>query len=121
MGSFKLQLLDLAVGSLPYPGNYLDFQFVSPGRDRPLCRFPICKPCLDVRHNPLRIPTLLRRPITKKKVWDSNLCLCFLNSVLTSLKEKNNTFEYGAPDGKAILTFAFLRIETIFLKNMIFH
>ena len=36
MGGIKLQLLcgvriELAVGSLPYPGNYLDFQFVSPG------------------------------------------------------------------------------------------
>ena len=64
MGGIKLQLLcgvriELAVGSLPYPGNYLDFQFVSPGRERPLSGFPICKPCLYVRQNPLGIPTFL--------------------------------------------------------------
>ena len=59
MGGIKLQLLcgvriELAVGSLPYQGNYLEIQFVSPGRDRPLSGFPICKPCLAVRQNPSR-------------------------------------------------------------------
>ena len=75
MGGIKLQLLcgvriELAVGSLPYPGNYLDFQFVSPGRDRPLSGFPICKPCLDVRQNPSRdthFPSYGRRPLPKTK------------------------------------------------------
>ena len=60
----KLQLLfgvriELAVGSFSYPGNYLDFQFVSPGRGRPLSGFPICKPCLEVPKIPLGIPTFL--------------------------------------------------------------
>ena len=75
MGGIKLQLLcgvriELAVGSLPYPGNYLDFQFVSPGRDRPLSGFPICKPCLDVRQNPSRdthFPSYGRRSLQKTK------------------------------------------------------
>ena len=56
MGGIKLQLLcgvriELAVGSLPYPGES-GFPIVSPGRDRPLSGFPICKPYLDVRQNP---------------------------------------------------------------------
>ena len=69
MGGIKLQLLcgvriELAVGSLPYPGKS-GFPIVSPGRDRPLSGFPICKPCLDVRQNPSRdthFPSYGRRP-----------------------------------------------------------
>ena len=75
MGGIKLQLLfgvriEMAVGSHPYPGNYLDFQFVSPGRDRPLSGFPICKPCLDMRQNPSRdthFPSYGRCPLPKPK------------------------------------------------------
>ena len=73
MDGNKLQLLcgvkvELAIGSLPYPGNYLDVQFVSPGRDRTLSGLPICKPCLDVRQNPFRdthFPSYGRRPLPK--------------------------------------------------------
>jgi len=59
MGGIILQLLcgvrkEMAIESLPYPGNYLDFQFVSPERGRPLSGFLICKPCLDVRQNSSR-------------------------------------------------------------------
>ena len=75
MGSIKLQLLygvriELAVGSLPYPGNYLDFQFVSPWWYRPLSGLPICKPCLDVRQSPSRcthFPSYGRHPLPKTK------------------------------------------------------
>ena len=75
MGGIKLQLLcgvriERAVGSLPYPGNYLDFQFVSPGRDRPLSGLPICTSCLDVRQNPSRdthFPSYGRSPLPKPK------------------------------------------------------
>ena len=74
MGGIKLQLLcgvriELAVGSLPYPGES-GFPIVSPGRDRPLSGFPICKPCLDVRQNPSRdthFPSYGRRPLPKPK------------------------------------------------------
>ena len=70
MGGIKWQLLcgvriELAIGSLPYPGNYLDFQFVSPGWESPLSGLPICKPCLDMRQNPSRdtqFPSYGRRP-----------------------------------------------------------
>ena len=70
MGGIKLQLLcgvriELAVGSLPYPGES-GFPIVSPGRDRPLSGFPICKPCLDVRQNPSRdtqFPSYGRGPL----------------------------------------------------------
>ena len=75
MGGIKLQLLygvriDLAVGYIHYPGNYLDFKFVSPGWDRLLSGFPICKPCLDVRQNSSRdthFPFYGRRPFQKPK------------------------------------------------------
>ena len=75
MGGIKLQLLcgvriELAVGSLPYPGKS-GFPIVSPGRDRPLSGFPICKPCLDVRQNPSRdthFPSYGRRPLPKPKM-----------------------------------------------------
>ena len=48
MGGIKLQLLckvriELAIGSLPYPGSYLEFQFVSPEGERSSSGFPICK------------------------------------------------------------------------------
>ena len=74
MGGIKLQLLcgvriELAVGSLPYPGKS-GFPIVSPGRDRPLSGFPICKPCLDVRQNPSRdthFPSYGRRPPNQTK------------------------------------------------------
>ena len=74
MGGIKLQLLcgvriELAVGSLPYPGES-GFPIVSPGRDRPLSGFPICKPCLDVRQNPSRdthFPSYGRCPLAKSK------------------------------------------------------
>ena len=74
MGGIKLQLLcgvriELAVGSLPYPGES-GFPIVSPGRDRPLSGFPICKSCLDVRQNPSRdthLPSYGRRPLPKPK------------------------------------------------------
>merc|ERR1712218_549751 len=74
MGGIQLQLLcgvriELAVGSLPYPGES-GFPIVSPGRDRPLSGFPICKPCLDVRQNPSRdthFPSYGRRPLPKTK------------------------------------------------------
>merc|ERR1711978_453786 len=74
MGGIKLQLLcgvriELAVGSLPYPGKS-GFPIVSPGRDRPLSGFPICKPCLDVRQNPSRnthFPSYERRPLPKPR------------------------------------------------------
>ena len=75
MGGIKLQLLcgvriELAVGSLPYPGES-GFPIVSPGRDRPLSGFPICKPCLDVRQNPSRdthFPSYGRRPPNQTKI-----------------------------------------------------
>ena len=74
MGGIKLQLLcgvriELAVGSLPYPDES-GFPIVSPGRDRPLSGFPICKPCLDMRQNPSRdthFPSYGRRPLPKPK------------------------------------------------------
>ena len=74
MGGIKLQLLcgvriELAVGSLPYPGES-GFPIVSPGRDRPLSGFPICKPCLNVRQNPSRdthFPSYGRCPLAKSK------------------------------------------------------
>ena len=73
MGGIKLQLLcgvriELAVGSLPYPGKS-GFPIVSPGRDR-LIWIPNCKPCLDVRQNPSRdthSPSYGRRPLPKTK------------------------------------------------------
>ena len=63
MGGIKLQLLcgvriELAVGSLPYPGES-GFPIVSPRRNRPLSGFPICKPCLDMSKIPQGIPTFL--------------------------------------------------------------
>ena len=69
IGGIKLQLLcgvkmELAVGSLPYPGNYLDIQFLSPAG------LPICKHCLDVRQNPSRdthFPSYGRRPLPNPK------------------------------------------------------
>ena len=68
MGGIKLQLLcgvriELAVGSLPYPGNYLDFQFSSPWWDRPLSGFPIR--VWTWGKIPLGIPTYGRRPLPK--------------------------------------------------------
>ena len=76
MGGIKLQLLcgvriELAVGSLPYPGES-GFPIVSPGRDRPLSRFSICKPCLDLRQNPSRdtyFPSFGRRPPNQKQKY----------------------------------------------------
>ena len=58
MGGIKLQLLcgvriELAVGSLPYPGKS-GFPIVTPRRNRPFSGFLICKPCLDVKQNPSR-------------------------------------------------------------------
>jgi len=81
MDGIKSQLLwgvriELAVGSLPYPGES-GFPIVSPGRDRPLSGFPICKPCLDARQNPSRdthFPSYGRRPLPKtkkKRMWRS--------------------------------------------------
>ena len=75
MAGIRLQLLcdvkiEVGTGSLPYLGNYLDFQFVSPGRDRPLSGFPICKPCLDVRQNPSKdthFPSYGRRPANQNQ------------------------------------------------------
>ena len=64
--------IELAVGSLPYPGES-GFPIVSPGRDRPLSGFPICKPCLDVRQNPFRdthFSSYGRRPLPKPKTKD---------------------------------------------------
>ena len=57
MGGIRLQLLcgvriELAVGSLSYPGKS-GFPIVSPGGDR-LIWIPNSKPCLDVRQNPSR-------------------------------------------------------------------
>ena len=83
MGGIKLQLLcgvriELAVGSLPYPGESW-FPIVSPGRDRPLSRFPICKPYLDVRQNPSRNTHFLsygRHPLPKPKPK----CISFLKT-----------------------------------------
>ena len=74
MGGIELQLLcgvriELAVESLPYPGES-GFPIVSPGRDRPLSGFPICRPCLDLRQNPSRdihFPSYGRRPLPKPK------------------------------------------------------
>ena len=68
MGGVKLQLLcgvriELAVGSLPYPGKS-GFPIVSPGRDR-LIWIPNTKPCLDVRQNPF--PSYGGRPLPKPK------------------------------------------------------
>ena len=95
MGVIKLQLecdvrIELAVGSFPYPGNYLDFQFVSPGRERPLSGLPICKPCLDVRQNPpsdTRFPSYGRcsLPKTKKTLKHSLLSKSF--SVFATLND----------------------------------
>ena len=84
MGGIKLQLLcgvriELAVGSLPYSGNYLDFQFVSPGWDRPSSGLSICKPCLDMRQNlsrDIHFPSYGRFPLPKPKLkkptWSSS-------------------------------------------------
>ena len=63
----------------PYPGNYLDFQIVSPGNDRPLSGLPICKPCLDVRQNPSRdthFPSNGRRPLPKPKPASKEIKNC---------------------------------------------
>ena len=60
--------LELAVGSLPYPGKS-GFPIVSPGRGR-LIWIPNSKPCLDVRQNPSRdthFPSYGRRPLPKTK------------------------------------------------------
>ena len=73
MGGIKLQLLcgvriELAVGSLPYPGKS-GFPIVSPGRDM-LILIPNSKPCLDVRQNPSRdthFPSYGSRPLPKNK------------------------------------------------------
>merc|ERR1712173_214267 len=73
MGGIKLQLLcgvriELAVGSLPYPGKS-GFPIVSPGRDR-LIWISNSKPCLDVRQNPSRdthFPSYGRCPLPKPK------------------------------------------------------
>ena len=74
MGGIRLQLLfgvriELAVGTLPYPGES-GFPIISPGRDRPLSGFPICKPCLDVRQNPSKdthFPSYGRHQLPKSK------------------------------------------------------
>ena len=82
MDGIKLQLLcgvmiELAVGSLPYPGESV-FPIVNPGRDRPLSGFPICKPCLDVRQNPFPMEGV-HSPIPNPKPKPKSLLFCNQN------------------------------------------
>ena len=72
--------IELAIGSLPYPSKS-GFPIASPGRDRPLSGFPICKPCLDVRQNPSRdthFPSYGRCPLPKTKPKLNQNCTYYM-------------------------------------------
>ena len=91
MGGIKLQLLcgvriKMTIRSFPYPGNYIDFQFVSLRRDRPLAGYPMCKPCLDMRQNPIFLLMEGVHPKTKTK----RCTIIIISFILLSTKVRSS-------------------------------
>ena len=114
IGGIKLQLLcgvrkELAIGSLPFPGNYS--QFVSPGWDRPLPGLPSCKPCLDVRQNSSRdthFPSYGRCPPNQTKIHRfSNPCPKFHGFRRTHGTHANAATQEGRKIYMCLLFFKF--------------